>query len=130
MLWDDPPGETKSFALIMHDPDAPHGDVTHWLLWDLPAFKRTLGEDDGRQPGGATGCNEHGEISYLPPTPPKGDRPHRYLFELFALDVSELGLPLGTSREPLETALNEHALGVAQLVGTFGRGKNGTSSGY
>lgn len=107
--------------MLVHDPDTAHGDVTHWLVWDIPGARRTIGEDESRRLTAVSGRNERGEIAYLPPTPPKGDAPHHYIFELFALDVPHLEVARGSSRESLENALSDHALGVAQLTGMFGR---------
>ncbi|MDB6095293.1 MAG: hypothetical protein JWM32_2855 [Verrucomicrobia bacterium] len=121
MAWHEAPKGTQSFALIMHDPDTSKGDVTHWLLWDIGASEQSLAEDSAKRPTGANGANEHGKIAYLPPTPPRGDPPHRYIFELFALDVSKLGLKRGAKRDELEAAIEPHVLETARLVGRFGR---------
>lgn len=124
LRWENPPPGTRSLVLIMHDPDTSHGDVTHWLLWDLPPSRRVLPEGWGNSERGATGANEHGETSYLPPTPPRGEPAHRYIFELYALDVDELGLPVGSSRTVVEAAIRTHRLGETRLVGKFGRRKS------
>src|SRR5437762_6437024 len=83
LKWADPPAGTKSFALICEDPDAPRGTFTHWVMWNLPAEARELGE--GAPPGGAIqGKNDFGKIGYGGPAPPPG-KPHRYVFRLDAL---------------------------------------------
>jgi Raf kinase inhibitor-like YbhB/YbcL family protein len=121
MTWSRPPDGVRSFALLMHDPDSPKGDFTHWLLWDIPATETSLAEGTGNQSAGATGANSRGDIGYLPPTPPPGDPPHRYIFELYALDVPTLGLPRGCGREKLEISIRSHVLTAARLTGRFGR---------
>jgi Raf kinase inhibitor-like YbhB/YbcL family protein len=121
LAWSRPPDGVKGFALIMHDPDAPKGDFTHWLLWDIPANETSLAEGAGGQSAGATGVNSRGDVAYLPPTPPPGDPPHRYIFELYALDVATPGLSRGSTREQLEAAIGPHTLAAARLTGRFGR---------
>src|SRR4051812_39008598 len=82
LAWSHPPAGTRSYALLMHDPDAPTGDFTHWLLWDIPTDETSLAEGTGNQSAGATGANSRRDIAYLAPSPPPGDPPHRYIFEL------------------------------------------------
>jgi len=121
LAWSAPPGTTGSFALVMHDPDAPSGDYTHWLLWDIPATENSLAEGSGNQSAGATGSNSRNDIAYLPPSPPPGDTPHRYVFELYALDVTTLALPRGSGREEFEAALRTRVTAGARLTGRFAR---------
>jgi Raf kinase inhibitor-like YbhB/YbcL family protein len=121
LAWSEPPKGVKGFALCMHDPDSPKGDFTHWLLWDIPATETSLAEGTGSQSSGASGSNSRGDVAYLPPAPPPGDPPHRYIFELYALDVPSLGLPRGSRREEFEAALRSHVLAGARLTGLFRR---------
>ncbi|HEY8995477.1 MAG TPA: YbhB/YbcL family Raf kinase inhibitor-like protein [Lacunisphaera sp.] len=121
LAWSEPPKGAKGFALSMHDPDAPKGDFTHWLLWDIPVSETSLAEGSGLQSSGATGSNSRGDVAYFPPAPPPGDPPHRYIFELYALDVATLGLPRGSPRDEFEAALASHVLAGARLTGRFGR---------
>jgi Raf kinase inhibitor-like YbhB/YbcL family protein len=117
LAWTFLPEGTRSLALIVHDPDAPSGDFTHWLAWNIDP------EPGGLDEGGAApaeGANGRGEPGYLGPAPPPGDGAHRYFHELHALD-STLDLEPGASREQLEEALDGHVLGKAQLMGTFER---------
>lgn len=123
--WVDPPPETKSFALICEDPDAPRGTFTHWLAFNLPAESRELSEGalkDGTWPNGTTqGTNDFGKTGYGGPSPPPG-KPHRYFFKLFALDC-HLDLPAGTTKAQILAALHKHEIRSAQLMGTYGRHK-------
>jgi Raf kinase inhibitor-like YbhB/YbcL family protein len=123
LAWSRPPSGTRSFALLMHDPDSPKGDFTHWLLWDIPSNETSLAEGTGNQSAGATGANSRGDVAYLPPTPPPGDPPHRYIFELYALDIPTLGLPRGSGRQAFLAAISPHVVVAAQLTGRFGRTK-------
>jgi len=108
-----PPG-TQSFALVMHDPDAPHGDFLHWTMWNIPAGATALPENEV-PPGAAQGANDFGRTGYGPPAPPSGT--HRYVFELYALD-GRLALTAGASLKALRAAMENHILARALLTGT------------
>lgn len=121
--WSGPPAGTKSFALIVHDPDAPV-DFTHWLAYDIPAEARQLAEgaSPGAMPhGSAEGVNGFRRMGYGGPCPPAG-KPHRYIFLLYALDA-ELGLAPGARREQVESAMRSHIVASGKLVGTYERGE-------
>ncbi len=119
--WEGAPAKTRSFALIVDDPDAPGGTFTHWVLFDIPADLSSLPE--GVRPGevGVSGRNDFGRVGYGGPCPPPGDGPHRYFFTLYALDVESLGLSEGASRDQVEQALKDHVVGKAQLMGRYER---------
>ena len=117
LTWTDVPDGTRSLALIMDDPDAPRGTFTHWVLYDVPAELREIGE--GAAPGTA-GRNSFGRSGYGGPCPPAADQPHRYRFTLYALDLPTVALTQGT-REELEAKMETHVLGTAQLVGRYQR---------
>ena len=112
------PAGTKSFALIVDDPDAPGGLFTHWVLWNIPAHGILIRE--GKVPHGAEqGKNSDGHSRYDGPIPPIGT--HRYFFHLFALDT-DLDLAAGASRATLESAMRGHVLAKAETYGTFQAG--------
>jgi Raf kinase inhibitor-like YbhB/YbcL family protein len=113
----DAPAGARSFAIIMDDPDAPRGTFTHWLAYDIPAGKLELFAT-----GGKTLRNGFGREGYGGPCPPPGHGPHRYHFTVYAVDVPSLPVR-GETREALETALGEHTLGTARLVGRYERKK-------
>lgn len=119
--WQGEPPETKSFALIMDDPDAPGGTWNHWLVWDVPANVHSLPEGGGRTPHGISGTNDFGKRGYGGPCPPMGRGPHHYYFRLFAVNVGSLGLPEGTTRPALEEALRKHVIAQAVYTGIFER---------
>ena len=116
----EPPG-TKSFAVIVDDPDAPRGTWNHWLAWDIPADVHSVSESKDHPSLGISGTNAFGRCGYGGPCPPKGGGPHRYFFRLFALDTPTLGLPEGAKRPALEKVLKKHAIAEAAYMGRYER---------
>jgi Raf kinase inhibitor-like YbhB/YbcL family protein len=119
--WSGEPRDTKSFALVADDPDAPAGTWSHWLLWNIPASVRSLAQ--GFKPGqlGESGTNDFGKPGYNGPCPPRGHGPHRYFFNLHALDVPSLDLRAGAKRANLDRALRGHVLAQTQYMGRYER---------
>lgn len=119
--WSGAPEKTRSFALIVDDPDAPVGTWNHWLLWDIPAGTNVIAQ--GFQPGklGVSGKNDFGRLGYGGPCPPKGHGAHRYYFKLYALDLASLKLAAGAKRADLDLALAGHVLAEVRLMGTYER---------
>ena len=113
--WSEAPSSTKSFALIVEDPDAPGGTFTHWVLFDIPANQTQLAEGTG--PIGVSGSNGLGQTGYMGPCPPSGI--HRYYFRLYALDVPSLNLKEGASRSEVEKAMKNHVIGAADTMGRY-----------
>jgi Raf kinase inhibitor-like YbhB/YbcL family protein len=119
LAWNRAPEETRGFALIVHDPDAPKGDFTHWLLFDIPGM--TSGIAEGAEAEGIPGTNDFGKVGYGGPCPPPGDGPHRYLFTLYALNKNTLGLGRGANRADVEAALTGHVLDRTTLQTSYKR---------
>ena len=122
--WSDPPAGTKSFALIVEDPDAPSGMFRHWGLYNIMGERTLLPEGVGR--GKKTerlgkGVNDFGEPRYGGPAPPKGHGTHHYHFKLAALDVEELSHAPTMPAADIWKAAQKHMLGQTELVGTYGR---------
>jgi Raf kinase inhibitor-like YbhB/YbcL family protein len=119
--WSGAPGDTRSFALVVDDPDAPAGTWNHWLLWDIPASVTALAQ--GFKPGqmGTGGTNDFGRQGYGGPCPPKGHGPHRYFFRMYALDAPSLKLKAGARRGDLDGALRGHVLAEGQYMGRYER---------
>lgn len=115
MTVSDPPQGTKSFAVIVDDPDAPKGTFTHWLAYDVATDGNTL-----RGTAGKTLKNDFGRKRYGGPCPPPGDGAHRYYFTVYAVDVPALDVP-GGSRDDLEAALEGHTLAKARFMGRYER---------
>ena len=123
LMWGESPAGTRSFALIMDDPDAPGGVFTHWVLFNLPADTRELPEAVPAQsplPSGALqGKSDFGKTGYGGPCPPPGS-PHRYQFTLYALD-QPLDLKSGASKKQVLEAMQGHILAQGQLTGIYQR---------
>jgi len=123
LSWQGAPQGTKSFALIVHDPDAPRaGGWTHWVFYNLPPSTIHLNQDIPKQEkppgGGVQGVNDSGSIGYMGPCPPSGT--HRYYFRLYALD-QELSLKSRAGKSDLESAMRGHILAQAELMGRFAK---------
>jgi Raf kinase inhibitor-like YbhB/YbcL family protein len=123
LKWGEPPPQTKSFALICDDPDAPRGTWVHWVLFNLPADLRELPEggptkevlpNDAKQ-----GTNDFPKIGWGGPAPPPG-KPHRYFIKLYALDAV-LDLPPGAKKAEVVAAMKRHVVAEGQLMGRYGR---------
>jgi Raf kinase inhibitor-like YbhB/YbcL family protein len=115
LMLSDSPDATRSFALILDDPDAPKGTFTHWLAYDIPIANGELAVTEGK-----TLRNSFGRSGYGGPCPPAGDGPHRYVFTVYAVDAASLRLE-GNSRDDLEAALKTHTLATARMTGRYER---------
>lgn len=121
LAWANLPEGTVSLALMMEDPDASSArPYVHWLAWNIDPAAGALGEGIAPDsPGFVQGRNSRRSNGYFGPRPP-GSRPHRYHFQLFALDT-RLNLPVGADRDELLAAMNGHVLAKGSLIGLFGR---------
>jgi hypothetical protein len=121
--WSEPPGETKSFALIVDDPDAPSGTFSHWAAFNIPAAARDLAAGAGNQSEGmmSQAQNDFGKSGYGGACPPEGHGPHRYRFKLFALNVDRLDVPSNAKVKDVEARAEQHQVARAELTGTYER---------
>jgi Raf kinase inhibitor-like YbhB/YbcL family protein len=109
------PAGTSTLALILHDPDAPVGDFTHWTLWNIPSNITDIPAGNC-PPGAIEGLTDFNKNGYGGPCPPSGT--HRYMFDLYALK-STLSLPANARRADLEQALRDSSIAQCTLKGTF-----------
>jgi Raf kinase inhibitor-like YbhB/YbcL family protein len=142
LVWANPPAGTKSYAVQVYDPDAPTGSgFWHWGVYNIPGSVTSLAQGAGnslsRLPGGASGgmtdFHDTGATgangNWGGPCPPVGDKPHRYIFTVFALGVDNLhaaaGIPkTGTAALHgfvLNKGLGDQLLGKASFTATYGR---------
>jgi Raf kinase inhibitor-like YbhB/YbcL family protein len=126
LRWSGAPAATKSFALTLYDPDA-HGGWWHWVVFNIPkdqdVLKQNAGDPDRTLlPGAATeGTNDFGSVGYGGPCPPAGDKPHHYIFTLWALDTAKAPFTTKVTGDTLEPWLKKHAIATATLTGRYGR---------
>ncbi len=126
LAWSGAPAGTKSFALVVDDPDAPDPAAprvvwVHWVLYDLPASTTSLAAGTTAKtlpPGAREGLNDWRQPGWRGPCPPVGR--HRYFHKLYAIDIVLPDLHHPT-RAALEQAMVGHVLAEAELVGTYQR---------
>jgi Raf kinase inhibitor-like YbhB/YbcL family protein len=123
LRWGEAREGTRSFALVVDDPDAPHGTFYHWGVYDIPVTARAI---IGWRAPGITLLNDFGKPGYGAPCPPKGSGLHHYRFKLYALKVHHLELKRGASIADLEAAVLHaaaagHALTESTLFGYYER---------
>lgn len=131
LRWSGAPAGTKSFALLLHDPDAPTGGAGwwHWIVYNIPAgtteLRKGAGRSDGAAlpAGAASVANDYGTQGYGGPCPPAGDKPHRYVFTVYALKVDRLDVPKGAHASVAGFMINANTIGKATLTGMYGRRK-------
>lgn len=116
--WEGAPADTKSFALIVEDPDAPSGTYRHWAIYNIGADADHLPE--GVSAGEfAQAVNDAGHAGYDGPRPPKGHGSHHYHFLLAALDVPSLEVDNESEAVELWQAVKPHILAETEFVGTY-----------
>ena len=127
LSWSGAPAATKSFALMMHDPDAPTGSGWwHWVLYDIPAQQTSLaaGAGDPQKhllPAGTLqGHTDFGSAGYGGPCPPPG-KPHHYYLRLYALKVAKLDVPADATAAYIGFMVRSQSLAKAELMGVYGR---------
>jgi Raf kinase inhibitor-like YbhB/YbcL family protein len=128
LQWQNAPKETKSFAVTVYDPDAPTGSGWwHWLIFNIPPSVMTLPANAGKPDGGLApqgsiqSMTDFGQRGYGGPCPPVGNKPHRYIFTVYALKVDQLPLKEDASGAMVGFYLNQNALAKATLMAHYGR---------
>ena len=128
LQWRGAPEGTRSFAVTVYDPDAPTGSGWwHWFVVDLPADTAQLAAHAGAQGGAGLPAparhirNDYGAHAWGGMCPPPGDKPHRYIFTVVALDVDRLDIPDDASAALAGFMVHAHTLGQATFTATYGR---------
>jgi len=120
LQWSGVPNGTRSFALVVHDPDAPlPGGFVHWVLYDIPASTRSLAANRALA-GSQSGRNGTGSTGYFGPCPPPG-KVHHYNFTLYALDVPTIAAAHPLTAGELVARVARHILATARLTGLYAR---------
>jgi len=130
LRWEGAPKGTKGFAVTVYDPDAPTGSGWwHWVIFNLPADTTSLTADAGKPEGekapqgSIQSMTDFGQPGYGGPCPPPGDKPHRYVFTVYALKVDRLPLQKEASGAMVGYYLNQNKLGKASFTAKYGRKK-------
>lgn len=124
--WNGAPKETRSFALTVFDPDAPSGKGWwHWLVVNIPPATKSLEEgasNNHRLPKGALeGRTDFGRSGYGGACPPKGDKPHRYIFTVYALSVDKINIDPGSNGDEVKKNIEKNTISKASLTVKYGR---------
>lgn len=127
LKWSNAPADTKSYAVMVYDPDAPTGSGWwHWVVFNIPADVHKLDSGAGSTypkrmpPGAVQSRTDFGKAGFGGACPPPGDKPHRYFFRVFALKDK---LPLGPDTPAAQVGyyINQNKLAEAEILTTFGR---------
>jgi Raf kinase inhibitor-like YbhB/YbcL family protein len=128
LKWTSAPKNTKSFAITVYDPDAPTGSGWwHWVIFNIPPDTTGLVTDAGNPQknvapkGSVQSMTDYGKPGFGGACPPQGDKPHRYVFTVFALDVAKLDLDEKANAALVGFMLNGHAIEKASLISYYGR---------
>jgi hypothetical protein len=128
LAWKNAPAGTRSFAVTVYDPDAPTGSGWwHWIMFNIPAQVTALpagagNPASGQVPKGAVQSKtDFGTQGYGGPCPPQGDKPHRYVFTVYALKVDKIDADENASGAMVGFMLNANKLDKASFTATYGR---------
>jgi len=128
LKWSGAPAGTRSFAVTVYDPDAPTGSGWwHWVVYNIPAATTELpegaGSADGKGlPAGAVqGRTDFGAPGFGGACPPKGDKPHRYIFTVHALKTDKIDVPPDATAALVGFMINANRLGSASFTAKYGR---------
>ncbi len=111
--------EARTFAIIVEDPDAPGGTFYHWVIYNLKVNNLPEGvKKDSKL--GVQGLNDFGEIGYGGPCPPRSHGPHRYYFNVYALDT-ELRVEKEVTADRLKEMMDGHIVDKGSIMGTYKR---------
>ena len=127
LFWSGAPPDTKSFAIMVHDPDAPTGSgFWHWVVYNIPAGTESIPAEagdvkkKGMPVGSVQGRTDFGTFGYGGPCPPPG-KPHHYHFRIFALKVPKLEVPADATAALIGFSVQANKIAEAELVGLYGR---------
>ncbi len=123
LQWHGAPPETRSFVVLVEDPDAPSGTFRHWAIYNIPAGETGLpvGASGQGHCGAGEGVNGFGNARYDGPQPPRGHGPQHYRFRLAALDVPNLDILPSAKAEDVWAKAQPHIVAEAEVVGVYER---------
>ncbi len=126
LSWNGESKQTKSFAVTMYDPDAPTGSGWwHWIVYDIPKNIHSLKSNASAArllpSGSLEGRTDYKTKGFGGACPPKGDKPHRYIITVYALDVMKLPAPKDANPALLGYLINAHTIAKSSLISYYGR---------
>jgi len=126
LSWKNAPAGTKSFAVTAYDPDAPTGSGWwHWVVFNIEksvAGLKTGASASSNMPAGSIeSANSYGSKAFGGACPPVGDKPHRYVFTVYALDIEKIEQDADARAELIGFFLNSHAIAKASIMAYYGR---------
>ena len=130
LSWSGAPAGTKSFAVTVYDPDAPTGSGWwHWVVYNIPGSATQLtegaGSADGKglPAGSLQARTDFGAPGFGGACPPAGDKPHRYVFTVYALKTDKLDIPADGTAALVGFMIHANRLGEARFIARYGRSK-------
>jgi len=123
LSWSDAPPDTRSFAVLCEDPDAPSGVFRHWAVYNIEPDRTGLPEGVGSAPARdlASARNDFGHERYDGPRPPSGHGVHHYHFRVAALDTDHIDVSPAQGADEMWRIVQPHILAQAETVGTYQR---------
>jgi Raf kinase inhibitor-like YbhB/YbcL family protein len=128
LIWSAGPKETKSYAITVYDPDAPTGSGWwHWIVYNIPSnitkIAAGAGDPTGKllPLGAVQGRTDYGTHAFGGACPPQGDKPHRYIFTVYALKIDKIDVPSDSSAALIGFMIHANTLGKADFTALFGR---------
>ena len=126
--WSGAPAGTKSFAVTVFDPDAPTGSGWwHWVVVNIPSYIHSLRtgagavKSDALPKGAVQARDDYGVSGFGGACPPKGDKPHHYIFTVYALKVAHLPVKATTTGAMASYLIHGDMLAKASITATYGR---------
>jgi Raf kinase inhibitor-like YbhB/YbcL family protein len=130
LKWSGAPKGTKSFAVTVYDPDAPTGSGWwHWVVINIPADVTELASNAGAlnsttlPKGAVQGRADYGTAAWGGTCPPQGDKPHRYIFTVYALKTDKIDVPADATAALTGFMIHANTLGKASFTAKYGRKK-------
>jgi Raf kinase inhibitor-like YbhB/YbcL family protein len=128
LSWSNPPEGTKSFVVTIYDPDAPTGSGWwHWVVYNIPANVTELptgaGSGTGLPAGAVQGKTDFGTPGFGGACPPPGDKPHHYVFTVYALKTDKLDVPPDATAALIGYMTHANMIGSATFTSTYARAK-------
>src|SRR6185436_7792074 len=116
LKWSGAPKDTKSYALTVYDPDAPTGSGWwHWVVYNIPAAAAGTASSTTLPKGATQGRTDFGTAAFGGACPPQGDKPHRYIFTVYALKTDKLDISADATGALAGFMINANSLAKASF---------------